>query len=158
MRKHFLAAALLLPVLACAGIALNPDVTQDNVRKTVCVPNWSKTVRPPVSFTNKVKFQKMDALGIPRAKSADYELDHIVSLVLGGAPRDPNNLRIQQWYGNHVKTPADADGLDTQAHVKDVTEVRLHRLVCAGKLPLAEAQQCIYADWRACAMKHPSNH
>lgn len=148
----------LLPLAASAGIALNPDVTQANIAQTVCVPGWSKSVRPPASFTDKIKRQKMAALGIPWSQAAEVELDHVVSIVLGGAPRDPANLRIQKWYGDPVATPADADGLDTQAHLKDVTEVALHRLVCSGRISLSEAQQCIYSDWRACAEKYPSTN
>jgi hypothetical protein len=146
-------------LLACAVHAqempINPNVTQDNIKSTVCVPNWDKPIRPSVSVTNKIKFAKMAALGIDKSASAAYELDHIVSLVLGGAPQDPRNLRVQQWYGDPVETPKDADGLDTQAHLKDALEVRLHKLVCTGQLPLEEAQRCIFTDWRACAKAHP---
>jgi hypothetical protein len=138
-------------------LPVNPDVTPENIKSTVCVPNWDKPVRPRVSITNKIKIAKMDSLGIARSDAASFELDHVISLVLGGAPQDPRNLRIQQWYGNPVETPKDADGLDTQAHLKDALEVRLHKLVCSGQIDLREAQSCIYADWRACAEKYPAH-
>lgn len=150
----FLLAAAPMLALA-ADLPVNPDVTQDNLATTVCVPNWDKPVRPSTAFTNRIKAQKMAALGLPAADALKYELDHVISIVLGGAPRDPANLRVQAWYGDPVETPADADGLDTQAHLKDVLEVRLHKLVCAGQLPLREAQECIYTNWRACAATHP---
>ena len=43
---------------------------------------WTKTVRPPVSYTNKIKRQEMRVAGV--TKSTDYELDHVVPLELGG--------------------------------------------------------------------------
>lgn len=157
-----LSAAALLAAIQMAhaqdALPINPDVTQANIKSTVCVPNWSKTVRPTVSVTNEIKFAKMALLGIERTEAASYELDHVISLVLAGAPQDPRNLRIQEWYGDAVETPKDADGLDTQAHVKDVLEVRLHKLVCSGSITLQEAQTCIYTDWRACAAKYPAAH
>lgn len=152
--------ALIAVFFAAASFAgelpINPSVTQDNIKTTVCVPNWDKPVRPSVAVTNRIKFAKMDALGIPRSRARELELDHVISLVLAGAPQDPRNLRLQEWYGDPVATPKDADGLDTQAHLKDVLEVRLHKLVCADKLPLAEAQTCIWNDWRECALKFPA--
>jgi hypothetical protein len=39
-------------------------------------------------FTNKLKIQKMQELGLP-GKPSDYEEDHFRPLELGGAPRDP---------------------------------------------------------------------
>jgi hypothetical protein len=33
----------------------NREVTQNNIQDTICVPGWTKTVRPPVSYTNAVK-------------------------------------------------------------------------------------------------------
>lgn len=150
----------LVAVLAIAhaqeALPINPDVTQENIHQTVCVPNWDKPVRPSVAVTNRIKFAKMDSLGIPRSRTRELELDHVISLVLAGAPQDPRNLRLQEWYGDPVATPRDADGLDTQAHLKDVLEVRLHKLVCSGQLSLADAQACIFNDWRECALKFPA--
>jgi len=34
---------------------LNPDVTQGNIRSTVCKSGWTTTIRPPVSYTNALK-------------------------------------------------------------------------------------------------------
>lgn len=150
-----LAIAMLLPVAAFAGMALNPDVTQENLHQTVCVPNWSKTVRPPASYTNRIKRQLMDAAGIPWSKARDLELDHVVSLEVGGAPRDPGNLRLQWWYGDPVATPQGVSGVDTQAHAKDVVENAVKRAICAGKMNLQEGQSCLWNDWRACAKQHP---
>jgi hypothetical protein len=49
------------------------------------------------------------------------------------------SLRI---YGRQDTTP-------WNAHVKDKLEDRLHGLVCAGKLPIEQAQREIATDWIA---------
>jgi hypothetical protein len=145
MKRALLLLALAAAVCtARAEIALNPHVTQDTIAHTICRPGYTGTVRPAVSFTNAIKYRLMEEAGIARADAHKYELDHIVNLGLGGAPRSLDNLQLQPWDG--------ADG----ARIKDHLEVRLQRLVCAGKVPLEEAQRCIYDDWRACAKHHPS--
>jgi hypothetical protein len=62
-----------------------------------------------------------------------------VPLGLGGAPYDPRNL----WPEPRVI----ADGWN--AAVKDELEATLPRLVCSGRVPLAEAQRAIARDWIA---------
>jgi hypothetical protein len=111
-------------------------VTQDNIHSTICVPGYSKSVRPPVAVTNKIKRERMEAYGLAGKNPRDYELDHLVSLEIGGAPTDPLNLWPEPY--------AEPDG----ARDKDKVEDSLHRIVCAGKLPLAEAQRRIATDWK----------
>ena len=43
------------------------------------------------------------------------------------------------------------------AHLKDKLEDRLHALVCAGKMPLAQAQHEIAADWITAYQKYVGN-
>ena len=116
--------------------ATNPAVTQDNIHATICVSGWTKTIRPPASYTTKLKKQQMAAANLPGDAHA-YEEDHLISLEIGGNPTDPANLWPQTWDGPH------------SAHKKDVLETKLKRLVCAGKLPLAAAQLAIRTDWVA---------
>src|SRR5205085_12335698 len=108
----------------------------------------------PVSYTNQVKREEMAKAGIPWERAAEIELDHATPLTLGGAPRDPRNLRLQTW----APSAPDGSKLDSDARAKDTLEVRLNRLLCSGQLDLHEAQQCIYDDWRACAAKYPAAH
>lgn len=61
------------------------------------------------------------------------EIDHLISLEIGGADAVPN-LWPQPYAG-------------TGAHAKDQVENWLHRQVCSGKMPLAEAQKGIARDW-----------
>jgi hypothetical protein len=116
--------------------AVNPQVTQDNIQETICKPGWTKTIRPPVSYTNKLKAQLMAEKHLP-GKLGDYELDHDISLEIGGAPLDPNNLWMQPYAGKWG------------ARTKDRIETLLKRLVCNGTIPLAEAQREISTDWVA---------
>ena len=132
--------ALLLALIAAPAWsqALNPDVTQANIGSTICVPNWAATVRPPTAYTGAIKRQLLIHAGIPLSSSSAYELDHVEPISLGGAPRDPNNLRLQLWVG--------PDG----AHAKDVVEWAMHRAVCNGRVTLEAAQACMAGDWHSC--------
>jgi hypothetical protein len=64
------------------------------------------------------------------------EIDHIVSLELGGSNAIANLF------------PEPGSGL-ADYHVKDRLENRLHALVCAGSLSLRAAQTGIARDWKA---------
>ena len=111
----------------------NPMVTQANIQKTICVANWTSTIRPPASYTTKLKIQQMKDLGL-KGSPHDYEEDHLISLEIGGSPTDPKNL----WPQPYMPLPG--------AHQKDDVENFLHRQVCAGKITLAEAQKEIVSD------------
>lgn len=111
------------PALAQSG-ALNPDVTQATIQKTICVSGFSERIRPPSSFTSALKVRQIAAMHLPGPASA-YEEDHIIPLSLGGAPRNPANLQ---------PVPL------AKARTQDVQETRLHRDVCAGRISLAAAQ------------------
>src|SRR5205807_8666163 len=41
--------------------ARNPSVTQATIRRTICVRGWTRTVRPPTSYTNGLKLKQMPA-------------------------------------------------------------------------------------------------
>jgi len=62
----------------------------------------------------------------------DYELDHLVSLELGGAPSDPRNL----W-----------PEFGASPNPKDRVEDAAHEAVCDHKLSLAAAQVDIATNW-----------
>jgi hypothetical protein len=130
------AAALAAPGADLPNVpgATNPGVTQDNIQTTICKSGWTKTIRPPASKTNKIKKALMERYHLPGTLS-DYELDHLISLEIGGNPIDPNNLWMEHW-----KDP-------WGARTKDALETKLKRLVCAGTVTLAEAQQAISGNW-----------
>jgi cytochrome c-type biogenesis protein CcmH/NrfF len=125
-----------LPDSACTPGVVDPRVTQENLATTVCTPNYTKKVRPSSSLTNRLKRRQLTAYGhIGPSKS--YEEDHLISLVLGGAPSDPLNLWPEPLAG------------PTNAKQKDQLESELHRLVCSNQLSLVEAQATIRGNWVA---------
>jgi hypothetical protein len=69
--------------------ATNPGVTQANIRRTICKAGWTKTIRPPSSYTTALKLQQIVEYGYRDRKSGSYEEDHLISLQLGGHPQDP---------------------------------------------------------------------
>jgi hypothetical protein len=123
----------------------NTAVTQDNIQDTICVSGWTKKIRPSSSFTNKLKIQQMHDMGLV-GNPKDYEEDHLISLELGGAPRDPKNLWPQYWDG------------EWGAHKKDIVETRLKKLVCSGQLSLLDAQHDIAVDWVTAYNKYILKH
>lgn len=123
---------------------VNPLVTQANIATTICVSGWTATVRPSTSFTGKIKVGLLNSAHIPMASSTDYELDHDISIEVGGAPADPHNLWLERWY-----IPV-AGGGDVGAHSKDQVENYLKREVCAGRMKLTDAQAAIRgSNWLA---------
>src|SRR6266536_5239168 len=77
---------------SCTPGAFNPDVSQATIDDTICVSGYSGSIRPPASYTTRLKNQQKPAYGEARVANADLEEDHLVPLSLGGAPRDPRNL------------------------------------------------------------------
>jgi hypothetical protein len=111
---------------------LNPDVTQATIRSTVCHSGWTRTVRPPVSYTNALKVRGLRQYGL-RGPLSGYQEDHLISLELGGNPTDPRNLWPEPY---------------PRAAAVDKIENQLNHGVCTGSVSLAEAQR------RESAMKH----
>ncbi len=144
-----LAAAIVLAVLAFRGGgaaalspqrasweltpgAVNPDVTQETIRETICRRGWTRTVRPPTDYTNDLKRKQMAAYGRTGGPS-DYQEDHLISLELGGHPTDPRNLWPEPY---------------PRASDVDREENRLNEQICSGAITLAEGRA------RESAMKH----
>jgi hypothetical protein len=118
------AHAILADPARTPGV-LNPDVTQANIRSTICRSGWTATIRPPVSYTNALKAKQMRVYGETGSLS-DYQEDHLISLELGGNPTDPRNL----WPEPYPRA-ADVDKIENE----------LNDEVCSGQLTLAQAQQ-----------------
>lgn len=105
------------------GVA-SAEVTQANIGDTVCRTGWTKTIRPPVSYTNALKLEQMRRYG-DRGSPSAYQEDHLISLELGGDPADPRNLWPEPY---------------PRASAVDQIENQLNHEVCTGKLTLREAQ------------------
>lgn len=52
-----------LPDPARTPGAVNPAVTQANINDTICVPGWTATVRPPESYTERLKRRQIAEYG-----------------------------------------------------------------------------------------------
>jgi len=139
-----------IPIPRSRPGATNPNITQATIAATICKPNWStKTIRPPASYTNTLKQQQLGAARYVDKTPSHYEEDHLISLELGGNPRDPKNLWPEMW--GTIAQPLTSRGPFPPeiigAKAKDATENTLHAEVCAGTLTLKAAQTIIATDW-----------
>ena len=126
-----LIAAHVLPDPSVTPGVLNPAVTPDTIKATICVDGWTATVRPSDDYTDKLR-----AADTPSGQEpSGGELDHLVSIEDGGDPSSPQNL----WWMVY----ADRYG----ARVKDVLETKVSRLVCAGKITLDQARAALTPNW-----------
>jgi hypothetical protein len=73
----------------------------------------------------------MDAYGVGGQSAKNFELDHLISLEIGGSPSDPRNL----WPQSHG-----APGFSFQ---KDKVENKLKAEICSHAISLAEGQHRI---------------
>lgn len=123
-----------LPDPACTPGSYDPSITA----AVLCSAAYrTGPYRPSSSETNRFKFgQAYPAYGLPPTEPA--ELDHLISLELGGS-NDAANL----W----PEPPP-------SPNPKDSVENKLHAWVCAKGIPAAQqqgrlesAQQAVAADW-----------
>ena len=95
----------------------------------ICTRGYSRSVRNvPLSLKQSVYAE----YGIDSHVSGSYEVDHLVSLELGG-----NNSTANLW-----------PELSAGYHEKDGIENRLHDAVCSRSVSLRAAQHEIARDWR----------
>lgn len=117
--------------------AINPNVDQANIHSTICIIGWTSTVRPPVDYTNQLKYTQLHSgynlNGDLNMKH--YEEDHIVPLGVGGNPTSPLNLFPEP---RNIKLGA---------YLKDELENRMHQLVCSGQISLVNAQHIFLTNW-----------
>lgn len=116
-----------LPDSACTPGAVFPDVTTQQI----CQSGYSSSVR---NVPEDEKNQVYAEYGIASHTAGQYEVDHLISLELGGS-NDISNL----WPEAAQPTPG--------FHEKDKVENYLHSQVCSGQISLAQAQQEIARDW-----------
>jgi hypothetical protein len=152
--RAVLGATMLFPLLAFSAhcqtplfpdTAKTPGVTRAVTAKAVCVPGSSKAVRNvPTSEKNAVYKE----YGITNRKPGSYEIDHDLSLELGGS-NDIRNLWPEAYDLN-------VGGFQMGAHEKDKLENTLHALMCSGKLTMLQAQSAIRGDWTKAYRKYVS--
>ena len=118
---------------------LTPGATLPVATGDICVPGYSKKVR---NVPLDVKQQVYAEYGITSHQPGEYEVDHLISLELGGS----NSIK-NLWPQSYLTQP-------WNAHVKDALENELHAEVCSGKVDLPTAQHDISTDWIAAYKKY----
>jgi hypothetical protein len=103
----------------------------------ICTPGWASEHR---HVTESMRDQVYAEYGRTRGPDC-CEVDHLIPLELGGS----NGMK-NLWPQPDAPRPGWAE--------KDQLENELHAEVCAGKLPLADAQHCIASNWVACWEQH----
>ena len=111
----------------CTPGAIFPDVTAQQV----CQSGYASSVR---NVTTSTKDKVYAEYGIASHAPGQYEVDHLVSLELGGS-NDISNL----WPEAASPTPG--------FHQKDSVENYLHSQVCSGAVSLQQAQVEIATNW-----------
>jgi hypothetical protein len=122
-----------LPDPHCTPGSVDPAVTQANIASTICRSGYTEKVRPPESQTARAKYDVSYPAYHIAGRPAS-ELDHLVSLELGGS-NDITNLWPENYRGF------------LNADDKDRLENYLHDAVCSGQMRLQAAQEAIAADW-----------
>ena len=118
-----------LPDPACTPGAIIPDATSEQI----CQSGYSSTVR---NVPEAIKNDVYREYGITSHAPGQYEVDHHISLELGGS-NDIANL----WPEPAEPRPG--------FHEKDKVENYLHDQVCNGKMSLQDAQYKIATNWLA---------
>lgn len=138
MLLAYVVAVILLgiaPTLADDLILPDPNLTPGAVLTTdlsrICAPGYTKTVR---HTSGKLKKFVYEEYGI-NPRGGHYEVDHLIPLEIGGA-----DVAANLW-------PESYDTKPWNAHVKDKLEDYFHREVCAGRVPVEQAQKEIAEDW-----------
>ncbi len=122
---------------------MTPGATLPVATGDICVSGYSQKVR---NVPADVKRQVYAEYGITNHQPGEYEVDHLISLELGGS----NSLK-NLWPQSYLTQP-------WNAHVKDKLENELHAEVCSGKVDLPTAQHEIATDWIAAYKKHFSTN
>jgi len=148
---HLLKACLPLALLTCSVLAatdhdpvvpdsrLSPGDVLTSDTAVICVPGYTKTVR---NVPQALKEQVYREYNITGRAPGEYEIDHIISLELGGS----NSIRNL--------FPESFKSQPLNAHVKDTLENKLHDLACSGKVTMQEAQQAIASNWTTAYVKY----
>ncbi len=118
-----------LPDPACSPGAVFSNATQAGI----CVRGYSGRVRRVSESTKAAVYREY---GIASHRRGEFEVDHLVSLELGGS-----NAISNLWPEAASPSPG--------FHEKDRVENYLHAQVCAGQMSLRRAEHEIATNWLA---------
>lgn len=120
---------------AAQGSLPDPACTPGEVLTTdsaaVCAPGYASSVRDVTSSKAASVYAEY---GIASHQTGQYEVDHLISLELGGS-----NGIANLW--------PEAANANPSFHEKDKVENYLHGQVCSGAITLGEAQAEIATEW-----------
>jgi hypothetical protein len=119
-----------VPVKDVPDSALTPGAIFPVAAGAVCVSGYSASVRDVPDSESERAYARY---GVPHV-AYQHEVDHLVSLELGGS-NAITNLWPEPYAGRWG------------ARTKDSLENKLHSLVCSGSLTLASAQHQEATDW-----------
>jgi hypothetical protein len=149
IKKHWPIIGIILILLfwAIYSIAgelpdskLTPGASRVVDVNTLCTTS-TKLVRNVPEAEKKQVYKNYNMTGDDRSSCKEgYEIDHLISLELGGS-NDIANLWPQDYCGTN------------NAHMKDKLENQLHKEICEGKMTIKQAQDCISTDWISCYQK-----
>ncbi len=111
--------------------ACTPGAVLTTSTTTICKTGYTTTVRDVSVATKKKVFKEY---GIDYSLHSNYEVDHLISLELGGS-NDISNLFPESYL------------IKDNARIKDKLENYLHSKVCSGKMSITEAQKEISTNW-----------
>lgn len=124
-----------LPDPACTPGAIIATAT----KAQVCQAGYAKNVRDVPTSEKDAVYREY---AVRSHRAGQYEVDHLVSLELGGS-NDVANL----WPQPAEPRPG--------FHEKDQVEDYLHRQVCSGAVTLPQAQEQIATDWMSVYRRLP---
>ena len=116
------------------------DVYTNLRNGALCEVGYTKTVRHVSATTRKLVFKRY---GITRGHWGEYEVDHFISLTLGG------NNSIGNLFPQPYEVYLSVNGKDIRmgAREKDVVENNLHKRICKGEITEKQAQEIITTNW-----------
>lgn len=106
----------------------------------VCTAGWASAHRDVSTSEKEAVFAEYH---LSYSDHASYEVDHLISLELGG---DNSIKNLWPELDDHPRPG--------YLNTKDILENRLHDLVCSGQLALASAQSQIATDWWAAYQRY----
>ena len=119
-----------VPAVDLPDLALTPGAVLTHSAARVCVSGYAASVRDVPESEKEAVYARYS---VPHV-AYQHEVDHLVSLELGGS-NAITNLWPEPYPGRWG------------ARTKDVLENRLHDLVCAGTLTLTDAQRIEARNW-----------
>lgn len=132
-----LTAALYASPVSAQAVVPDPTITPGAVRTTDAMDVCSHGTVQLRHMTRARSDAIMNFYGLPGGRHEAYEIDHLIPLSVGGSDDDanlwpePRRMIEDEW-------PAER---------KDELEMRLHALVCSGRIEITEAQKAIAEDW-----------